>query len=329
MNSLFDSTTVIEEASMTVKKRGIVRITLIFLLVYFLGAMLSGFVMYIPLFGFIAGNEELIDIASNGTQAEFENALVELMNEMPQWFSPVTLISTAGIIIVTLYYCTRLERRRLFTLGFVKKDAFAEYMAGFGIGFILFSAAYGIMLLSGQAKFNGFNSQLSIPLLLLFFVGYLIQGASEEILCRGYYFVSCCCPKKNIALAIFLSSVMFSLFHGGNNGISLMAVLNLFLFGILAALYFLRRGSIWGVCALHSIWNFTQGNIFGCSVSGNEVVSSVFLTSYGEAGMFNGGSFGPEGGLGVTIVLFIGIVILLFMKNKDVRVQYNGEFYSA
>ncbi len=329
MNSLFDTTTVIEEASMTVKKRGLVKTTLIFLLVYLLGSIISGFVMYVPLFGFISGNEELIDIAANGTQAEFENAVLQLMNDMPQWFTPVTLIATAGVIIATLYYCTRMERRRLFTLGFVKRGAFGEYMAGFGIGFILFAVAYGIMLLSGQATFKGFNSQLSVPLLLLFFVGYLIQGASEEILFRGYYFVSCCCSKKNIALAIFLSSVLFSLFHGGNNGISMMAVLNLFLFGILAALYFLRRGSIWGVCALHSIWNFTQGNIFGCSVSGNEVVSSVFLTSYNDAGIFNGGAFGPEGGLGVTIVLFIGIVVLLFMKNKDVPIQYNGEFYSA
>ena len=112
-----------------------------------------------------------------------------------------------------------------------------------------------------------------------------------------------------------------------------MGIINLFLFGVFAALYFLRRGSIWGIGAIHSIWNFAQGNIFGCKVSGSLSGESLFRTNYiGESILFNGGSFGPEGGLAVTIVLFIGIVVLLPMKNKHVEIppiRLKGEFYSA
>ena len=34
--------------------------------------------------------------------------------------------------------------------------------------------------------------------------------------------------------------------------------------------------SIWGICAIHSMWNFAQGNIFGISVSGAKSQVSLF-----------------------------------------------------
>ena len=91
-----------------------------------------------------------------------------------------------------------------------------------------------------------------------------------------------------------------------------------------AALYFIRRGSIWGIAALHTAWNFVQGNIFGCYVSGINFYQSVFTTEIDNAlSPINGGWFGPEGGLAVTAVLLIGIVTLSFMKNKEWVVDYN------
>jgi membrane protease YdiL (CAAX protease family) len=121
--------------------------------------------------------------------------------------------------------------------------------------------------------------------------------------------------------------------HYGNSGINLLGLLNLFLFGVFAALYFLRRGSIWGISAIHSMWNFAQGNVFGCAVSGNSGMDSIFSTTSQSANtIFNGGAFGPEGGLGVTIILSIGIIILLPLKNKMVEVpmrKFGSEFYSA
>jgi hypothetical protein len=91
----------------------------------------------------------------------------------------------------------------------------------------------------------------------------------------------------------------------------------LVLYGIFAALYFIRRGSIWGVAAFHSIWNFVQGNFFGIQVSGLKVGSSVLTSELTETGrLVNGGGFGLEGGLAVTLVLAIGIAVLYFMKPK-------------
>lgn len=333
MDKLFGTTTVIDEARMTVKKRSFLTITVVFLIVYFIGSMISSMLLMLPMYGVIFTNDGFMELmeSSNDYNAIYAELDRILASEMPEWMNAASLIATVGIIICAIYYCTRMERRRFFTLGFVKKGAIIEYVAGLIIGLAMFGLAYGIIILSGQAEFIGFNSNISVWMLLLFFVGFLIQGMSEEILLRGYYLVSAA-TGGNIPLAVFASSAAFALFHLGNSGVSIMAVLNIFLFGLFAALYFIRRGNIWGIAAIHSMWNFAQGNIFGCEVSGNNMGSSIIETvQVGSNTMFNGGAFGPEGGLGVTIVLFVGIVILLFMKNKSVEpeINFSKEFQSA
>ena len=110
---------------------------------------------------------------------------------------------------------------------------------------------------------------------------------------------------------------MFSLMHISNANFGIIPFLNITLFGIFAAVYMLKRGSIWGVAAIHTVWNFMQGNIFGFSVSGNPKFNSVFDTTLGEVGsILSGGEFGLEGGLGATVILLIALVVVLAMPAK-------------
>ncbi len=331
MDKIFGTTAAIDEARLTSKRRNFFTISFMFILVYFLGSMISGALMTIPMQFYIFTSDEILLLMESGVTDT--NVLMEAVYEfMPEWMNAVSLITTAGMIIAVLVYCTRFERRRACSLGFFKKGAVLEYLSGLLIGLLMFSAAYGIILLSGQAEFTGFNSDVSVPMVLLFFVGFLIQGMSEEVLLRGFYFVSGS-YTSSVAISVFASSATFALLHLANNGITVMSIINLFLFGVFAALYFLRRGNIWGIGAIHSIWNFAQGNIFGCRVSGSLSGESLFTTKYlGNSALFNGGEFGPEGGLGVTIVLLVAIAILLPMKNKRVEIppiKLKGEFYSA
>jgi len=331
MDKIFGTTAAIDEARLTSKRRNFFTISFMFILVYFLGSMISGALMTVPMQFYIFTSDEILLLMESGVTDT--DVLMEAVYEfMPEWMNAVSLITTAGMIIAALVYCTRFERRRACSLGFFKKGAVPEYLSGLLIGLLMFAAAYGIILLSGQAEFAGFNSDVSIPLILLFFVGFLIQGMSEEVLLRGFYFVSGS-YTSSVWISVFASSATFALLHLANNGITAMSIINLFLFGVFAALYFLRRGNIWGISAIHSVWNFAQGNIFGCRVSGSLSGESLFATkNLGDSALFNGGSFGPEGGLGVTIVLLVAIIILLPMKNKRVEVppiKLKGEFYSA
>ena len=69
--------------------------------------------------------------------------------------------------------------------------------------------------------------------------------------------------------------------------------MNLTLFGVFASVYFIKRGNIWGIGAIHSIWNFAQGHFYGIKVSGMDsscsLLNSVFVDG---KDLINGGNFG-------------------------------------
>jgi hypothetical protein len=143
----------------------------------------------------------------------------------------------------------------------------------------------------------------------------MIQGMNEELLCRGYFMVSLA-RRQHLAVAVVISSVAFGLLHLPNANVSWLAVLNIVLFGCLMGFYILKRGNIWGAGAIHTAWNFAQGNVFGISVSGMAPMPSVFsFAPTGSGDLIGGGAFGIEGGLAATIVLLVGTVLVLFLKN--------------
>lgn len=75
-----------------------------------------------------------------------------------------------------------------------------------------------------------------------------------------------------------------------------------------------------GAAAIHSAWNFVQGNVFGVSVSGTGSAPSLLGTVLSDAGtIWNGGAFGLEGGLCVTVVTLLAIAAVIFLlpTNKD------------
>jgi hypothetical protein len=112
-------------------------------------------------------------------------------------------------------------------------------------------------------------------------------------------------------LAVLVSALLFASLHIFNLNINLVAFINLALFGVFAALYATREGSLWGIFALHSAWNWAQSNLFGMEVSGLPVRLGA-LINLKETGpdWLTGGAFGPEGGVVVTLVLLVGIVLL-------------------
>ena len=152
----------------------------------------------------------------------------------------------------------------------------------------------------------------------------MIQGMAEEVLCRSYFLVSIG-RRYPMWVAVLLNALFFAALHLANNGISVLAFVNLTLFGIFASVYFIKRGNIWGIGAIHSIWNFVQGNFYGIRVSGIETSCTVFdsVSVDGRAWM-NGGAFGLEGGLAVTIVLVAATLLMLSQPAKDAVVEEAG-----
>jgi membrane protease YdiL (CAAX protease family) len=180
----------------------------------------------------------------------------------------------------------------------------------------MFSAAVFICWVTGSLKLKDEFLSGGAGIIIIYFFGFFFQGMYEEVIFRGYFMTEIA-AKKTIPLAIITNSVIFAVFHGMNPGVSVLAIINLVLFGVFASIFFLKSDSIWGICAIHSIWNFVQGNFYGIKVSGIDGINSVFrFESVSGKELINGGNFGLEGGLGVTIVLTAGVIIMLLIKGK-------------
>ncbi len=173
-----------------------------------------------------------------------------------------TIAVSAGFIL----YARFVERRPLRSLGFTRKGA-ASYVEGFATGIAMLAAAVGICCACGSLHFDGVSAHVSVGILAVWLVGFMFQGMEEEIALRGFFLTGASTRIPTIA-AVVLNSVVFAVLHIFNSGISATAIFNLTLFGVFASLYFLRTDNIWGVGALHSAWNFAQGNLFGIPVSG-------------------------------------------------------------
>ena len=129
--------------------------------------------------------------------------------------------------------------------------------------------------------------------------------------------VAMLCLVTVLFTAVAVSSMMFAFLHASNSGVSILAFINLALFGVFASLYMLRMGNIWGVCAIHSVWNFTQGNFYGCLVSGINTNNSILSTDINiDRAVTNGGMFGPEGGVVATIVLLVAIMLVVYIPER-------------
>ena len=199
-----------------------------------------------------------------------------------------------------------------------------NYCLGFLFGFLMMTATVGIMRLTGQLTFGGFNLSVSgLGAFIFNLFMWFPQGASEELMFRGYM-IPAFNKRYKTAVGVVVSSILFSAFHSLNPGFTPLASINLALIAVLFALIYLLTGDIWMTSAMHTAWNLTQGNIYGLQVSGNLASNTVVKIVYDSNAnpVITGGTFGPEGGLAttaVTCVCMVIVIALLISKSRKAR----------
>lgn len=233
-----------------------------------------------------------------------------------EWFSAFCLLLTIIPATATILYCRFIEKRSLESMGLKREKFLPNYAIGLVIGFAAYSATLGITVLAGAANYEGgdFRNPLMYAVIC---VGWIIQGAEEEIVCRGYMMATLS-TKMPLWVAVLISSASFGIMHLFNTGFSVLAFINITLVGIVFALLAIRCNSLIPSCAFHSVWNWAQGNFFGMPVSGSASGPSVMKFSLTEdSDLWSGGAFGVESGLGTTIMMVIlGAALLLIPQKK-------------
>lgn len=239
-----------------------------------------------------------------------------------QWQPLAIYLAGGGVTILLIVAWTFLfERRSPAALGFNGKIAGA-YLRGLLVGGLSLGAVVGIIFAAGGYKAVG---TLSLGLLspavltpfLALFGGYMIQGAAEETMLRGWL-MPLVASRHGLIAAVLLNAGFFALLHASNIDPSkelALGLFNLFLFAVALSLYAVKEGSLWGVCAFHTAWNALLGTGFGLEVSGQKVAITPIVVSLAPVSSapwwLTGGAFGPEASVATTLVLAGGCAYLM------------------
>ena len=234
----------------------------------------------------------------------------------------ITLIMYYGYIViagVALLYWKLIEKKPLLEMGLTKH--FGNYFIGAVVGVILLTLSVVAIVLTGNIEYHGIFENVNILMILLLFGGFIVQGATEEILCRGIV-LHALKEKTSIWIAIAVSTIMFIMPHWSSLFASSMiygviGVANLVLISIIFSLLTVRFKSIWAACGLHSFWNAILYSILGLNLSGNdETVTAIFKMQSVGKNVWNGGEYGIEASAITTVVLALAAALIWYRSRK-------------
>jgi membrane protease YdiL (CAAX protease family) len=252
---------------------------------------------------------------------EDPDALLDMLLPDTALEQTIFLVLAFGPIFILLWgWLAVYEKRPLWTIGLERVGALRKYLRGLLVGLIMFTASIGISAALGYIAFEDGDPQqpglLALGGVLLVFLGWMVQGAAEEAVTRGWL-LPIIGARYRPLLGVVVSALIFAIFHLLNPSLGPIAVINLALFGVFTAFYALYEGGVWGVFSIHAVWNWAQGNLFGFEVSGSSASGGTLLDLM-EVGpdIITGGAFGPEGGLAVTVVLVVSSVIVWLLSQR-------------
>ena len=286
--------------------------------------------LIIPLLSYIRSDESTSffpELSHSGGNPTLPISMVlKLLVKFMQTQPFVLAMGVSYVLVIVVYFLIIrvFEKQPMSTAGLslsgqgAPRRALFSYIKGLALGFAMMLGVFLLLLLAGQIHVTGFGLDSSASsLFLIYILMWVPQGASEELMFRGYML-----PRLSArfgrAAAVLLTSLSFSVLHIGNAGFSVIPFANLILISVFFALLSLYTQQIWTVCAAHSIWNFAQGNLFGLEVSGTQSAARLIQMSYSadSNSLLTGGNFGPEGGLIVTGVIILCLLILVSVRHK-------------
>lgn len=144
--------------------------------------------------------------------------------------------------------------------------------------------------------------------LVLYLGGFLLQGALEEWVIRGYVYRALR-ERWSWAASAGASAAGFSLLHWANPALDPAGLVNTFLLGIVLAAAVEATGTLWAAAAAHGAWNFLMASVLTLPVSGIRSDGLLDLVVEGPA-WATGGEYGPEGSWLLTVLIVPALLVV-------------------
>ena len=245
-----------------------------------LGLLLAGFFLATLLYGFGG----MVDLAPHG------------------WiYSAACLAVAAAMVLIYSRFVILFEGAKAKDLPMGKLASHTGLGLGIGLGY--FCVVTGIMALAGAYKVTGAGA--SAVELVSMFCYFAIVAVGEEIMFRGVLF-RWLDEKWGFWVAILVSALLFGIIHITNPGGTLWSSIAIAIeAGLLLGAAYKWSGTLWVPIGIHWAWNFSQGNLFGFKVSGQEAGESLLQAQIEGADWLTGGAFGAE-----ASVVAVGVGLL-------------------
>ncbi len=225
------------------------------------------------------------------------------------------IIQNLAMIFAVILFWKVFDRKPIKEIGLTSiKNGAGDLLSGLIFGAISITVIFFIFLMTGQITVtNDFLNPSFSWMLLADFILMIFVGIGEEVFSRGYCMTIL--KRCSIFIVFIIPNVIFALLHILNNNVGIIPLINIFLIGLLFSFMYKIRGNIWMPIGYHITWNYFQGSVFGLPVSGNEM-EGIYTSKLVSENIFNGGGFGPEGGLIVTLLIIVCIALFAAYAKK-------------
>ncbi len=192
-----------------------------------------------------------------------------------------------------------------------RSSAGSEWLTGAATGWAMCLSALLPALLFGH--FHGqLNHGSAVPLGILVTVATLLVGTlAEETVFRGYPFGVLGRAIGPAWATVFLSALFSGILVAANPPANLGgALLNLFLFGVLLSVAYLRTHALWLGWGLHFAFRAVMVIVLGLPIAGRGDFSSLTDGYLRGPRWLTGGAFGLDAAAGTLIVMLVALAIL-------------------
>ena len=263
------------------------------------------------------------------------NALGLISRETVETYPTILYLIIGAFAVAALIFILWIrffERRSLASVGLgITDESRGFYLRGFGFGLLMAAAVvYGVRVLGGYSVEAEVSLQLRdlAPIFVLMFA-FILQSTTEELIFRGWMMARIA-ARYGLWAGVIGNSVLFTLMHvdlespaGAGILPFLLFTSTTMLFSVFLSFLAIREKSIWGASAWHASWNWMFITWFGLPTTGIELglvpLVSDLMPTPGAAVWLTGGTDGPEGSVLTPIVLTVGCLLLLWLRNLRQR----------
>jgi membrane protease YdiL (CAAX protease family) len=224
-----------------------------------------------------------------------------------EWSLPV------GLLIATAVSLFWIDGASWTYVGLGRAEARPRLLAqGLLLGVLAIGVPSLLLLMMGELRVVPAIRGSSLGTAGLTFANLLPAALGEELLLRGYIFAVL---REAIGWrwTLITTSIAFGLLHVSNPGADAESVVLVMLAGFFLGSVLLATGSLYAAVMVHFGWNWMMAAGLHTPVSGIAILAPDYRVVDAGPDWLTGGSWGPEGGLGAALSMFV-VVIYIYAR---------------